>query len=459
MGLVLRYVVTTKAGTKHYRRRLPKDVAEAIGKGEFKRLLGSTEREALRKYPTVNAEFERLVEGTRRQIGRRSNPTTPLDVHREAERRARELASEVVHIGGRRLVAGEHPEAAELLRDSYIERMGEDGGDAIEGRALGILISGGELERPSPTVEDARLLYIKERIKGDINETAKASRLNRVMDHLSAASVGKDRTLESLTREDARNVRDYLLRDLNMNPATVRRYLNDARAVISLGITELGVRDMVNPFLNLPIRLETTAVAERSPIPDTLLSIVRNHIEAHAGAELWQIWRIVEGTGCRLGEVTGLLASDLHLNHAIPHISLVPHPHRRLKTAGSVRLVPLVGEALTAAREAMKAVEDEDGQGAGRPLFPRYGRLRGADAVSAILMKHIRAVTNDPKIVVHSLRHRMEDRLTIAGVNEFDRNLILGHSRGGMSERYGGPDARLKVAERALRKALAKGKG
>jgi hypothetical protein len=51
----------------------------------------------------------------------------------------------------------------------------------------------------------------------------------------------------------------------------------------------------------------------------------------------------------------------------------------------------------------------------------------------------------------------MEDRLTLAGVNEFDRNLVLGHSRGGMSERYGGPDARLKVAERALRCAYGTG--
>ncbi|WP_146177338.1 hypothetical protein [Breoghania corrubedonensis] len=57
--------------------------------------------------------------------------------------------------------------------------------------------------------------------------------------------------------------------------------------------------------------------------------------------------------------------------------------------------------------------------------------------------------------MVHSLRHNMEDRLTRAGVSEFDRNLVLGHARGGMSERYGGPDARLEVAERALRAALA----
>jgi hypothetical protein len=53
MGLILKYVVHTDAGTLHYRRRLPKAVAEASGRGEFKRLLGSTEKEAPRNWPKV----------------------------------------------------------------------------------------------------------------------------------------------------------------------------------------------------------------------------------------------------------------------------------------------------------------------------------------------------------------------------------------------------------------------
>ncbi|PBB90334.1 hypothetical protein CK215_22025 [Mesorhizobium sp. WSM3864] len=238
-----------------------------------------------------------------------------------------------------------------------------------------------------------------------------------------------------------------------MKAASVRRYMNDVRAVINLGITEFGLRDtMANPFQNLPIRgaeASTTAASdERKPVPETMIAPLRERIEAHAGEDLWRIWRMVEGTGCRLGEVTGLMLSDVVLDAAVPYINLIPHPHRRLKTAGSVRRVPLIGDVLKAARDAVKAA------GKGPALFERYGRLRGADAASQILMKHVRTITDDPKIVVHSLRHRMEDRLTLAGVSEFDRNLILGHSSGGMSERYGGPDARLKVAERGLKAAL-----
>lgn len=188
---------------------------------------------------------------------------TPLEVHREAERRAQELAATTVYIGDQVLPASD-PEAAGVFRDSYLSSFPQDdsgepiGVPEVEGRALAILSSGGSLSRPAPTIEDARNLYIRERVDGDINETAKAARLNRALKHLSDAGVGKGRALTSLTREDARNVRDYLVRDLNMKAETVRRCLNDVRALINLGMTEFGLRDtMANPFQNLPIRGQT----------------------------------------------------------------------------------------------------------------------------------------------------------------------------------------------------------
>lgn len=459
--LTLRHVTTTKAGTWHYRRRLPKDAAEVLGKGEFKRLLGSTEREALRNYPKVNAEFERMIEGARRLAERTRQGLTPLEVHKEAEIRARELALTAVTVGGRTMLAGEETnpddptDPAGLIRESYLSSFPEDpetgepvGVPEVEARALNMLVNGGRLSSPAATLEDAKRLYVEERIDGDPNEKTKLARMERMVAHLSGASIPMSRTLGSLTRGDARNVKDHLLRDLGIKPSTVRRYLNDIRAVINLGLTEFEIRDTPNPFINLMIRNEATAVDERDSIPDKLLTSIRERIQNHAGADVWQLWRMVENTGCRLGEVTGLLASDLHLDGPFPHIALVPHPHRRLKNAGSARMVPLIGEALTAASDALEATN-------GSPfLFPRYGRVRGSDAASAILMKHVRAVTDNPKIVVHSLRHRMEDKLTLAGVNEFDRNLVLGHSHGGMSERYGSAQVRLEVATRSLKAAL-----
>lgn len=354
MRLVLKHVIRTKAGTWHYRRRLPKDVAEALGKGEFKRLLGATEREAVNNFQKANAEFERLVAEVLSRAARVRQGLTPLDVHREAERRAGELAQGAVFVGWRSVPAGDTAggpddiSAADLLRDSYLSGFKVDpetgdpvGVDEIEARALHMLASGGAVPRPTPTIEDARRLYVRERVTGDTNEEIKLARMVRMMEHLSGGDVGKDRTLDSLTREDARNVRDHLLRDLGIRPTTVRRYLNDIRAVINHGLVEFDMRDTLNPFQNLQIRNEAVAVDERHPITNKLLSPIRDRIRDRASADLWHIWRIVEGTGCRLGEVTGLLVEDLRLDAPHPHINLTPNAHRRLKNAGSARLVPL----------------------------------------------------------------------------------------------------------------------
>lgn len=452
MGLTLKRVIRTKAGTFHYRRRVPKDVAAIIGRNEFKRLLGETEREALKNYMKVDALYERMIEEAR---GRSAGETpTPLELHRMAELRAAELADMKVYVGGRALT-GADPEAADVIRDSALSR---GVADPVEHRAINLVANGGNLPRPVPTVEDAKRLYLKEKVKGDINESKRTLRLERVMDILAHA-VEAGRPLDKLTREDAREVRDHMLRDLDMKPGTVKRYIADIRSMVNLGLRENDMSNVGNPFNGLPIKMETLAVDERHPIPEDMLPAINGTISTHAGADLWQLWRMLEGTGCRLAEVAALLVEDVKLDAPIPFLDVGFREHRRVKNQGSARRVPLIGDALKAAREAVEAA------GGGPYLFVQYagvlktkgGRGKGkkdATHASNALMKHIRKVTADPKITVHSLRHTMEDRLIRAGVEEFDRNLVLGHSKGGMSERYGGPDARLEAAAKAVRAAL-----
>ena len=148
-----------------------------------------------------------------------------------------------------------------------------------------------------------------------------------------------------------------------------------------------------------------------------------------------------------MAEITGLLVSDVRLKDTIPHLVIQVHPHRRLKTKGSSRLVPLLGGALSAAEEAVKDRSEREF------LFQRYGRPRGSDAASSALMKQIRKVTKDPKVSNHSLRHLMADKLRLAGVSQVVQDIILGHSSGNVADNYGGPQARLKLAQEALMKA------
>jgi len=70
-------------------------------------------------------------------------------------------------------------------------------------------------------------------------------------------------------------------------------------------------------------------------------------------------------------------------------------------------------------------------------------------------MQRVRTITENPRLVVHSLRHNMKDRLMLAGVAELDQNLILGHSLGGVGNRtYGGNPAKLVVTTAAMKRAF-----
>ena len=61
---------------------------------------------------------------------------------------------------------------------------------------------------------------------------------------------------------------------------------------------------------------------------------------------------LISDTGMRLAEGAGLLKQDIvGLETTQPHINLIKHPWRNLKTVSSERKIPLVGKALWARSE------------------------------------------------------------------------------------------------------------
>ena len=111
----------------------------------------------------------------------------------------------------------------------------------------------------------------------------------------------------------------------------------------------------------------------------------------------------------RLSEAPGLVWADINLDHKYPHVSLEPHPWRPLKTAGSKRLIPLVGASL----EAIKIMHR---QRTTQFLFNTYTDEKGCkgNSCSAALNKWLKQ--HLPKAVIHSFRHSFRDRLRNAGV-------------------------------------------
>jgi integrase len=451
VSLTLKHIKELGQGRFEYRRRVPESAKGTMQQGEFKRVFSANSPSALaREHARIDAEFDRAVMQAKR--GREMpSKATPREIWEAALREAQRLTEGA--IGLDREEAG--VVVAEMLEESgtsspVLAMALRDPHNLSEDNPL-----------PGHTLEDARNLYIKEKLGGGQgNEHREAlARVERVMQRVSEA-LGDDartRPLDKLKREDARKVRDHMLQSPRkgggvLSPSSVKRELKTLSAMINFGLREFDLGGVVNPFDSLPVTGGGGSAAmpdadKRDPLPAPVVAAMSSRLKG----DLRLIWRVLAGTGCRLGEVTGLRNEDVILSGPIPHIRVTWHEGRRLKTKASIRSVPLVGDSLAAAKEALS---DSSGDG---PLFSSYAHPRGADGASAALMKHLRKVSPNPKHVVHSLRHGMKDALRLAGVEKPLQDLILGHASPSIGETYGGEAVRLQVAHRALIKALEEG--
>ena len=141
------------------------------------------------------------------------------------------------------------------------------------------------------------------------------------------------------------------------------------------------------------------------------------------------IFTTLTDTVARLSEIVGLEVQDIDLQQR--SIMIQPNSIRRLKTQGSKRTIPLSQRVLELLQEHRIGKEDHE------PLFAEYARRRGNDAASAMLMKRLRRTITDKKVTMHSLRHRMKDKLRNTGCPEAIFMAILGHSANTVAANYG----------------------
>ena len=207
-------------------------------------------------------------------------------------------------------------------------------------------------------------------------------------------------SLTDLVSSDAGKFRDYLF-DRGMASASVKRVISSVRAILNIAIKEYGLeRPNIFKGTFIPADGQTK---KRLPVPDDALLKVQGGCRRLDDQQRWMI-ALISDTGMRLSEACGLLSSDINLDCSIPHIDLIEHPWRRLKTPSSVRQIPLVGASLWAAGR----IKSQCGEFA----FPKYcsGAQCNANSASAALNKWLK-----PRVpqgcVIHSFRHSLRDRL------------------------------------------------
>ena len=255
--------------------------------------------------------------------------------------------------------------------------------------------------------------------------------------------LGKNRfewtPLENITRKNANAYRDYLLGQIA--PNSVVRTLSIVKAAINTAINEHDL-DCKNVFAGIRVKGSGASKTDRLPITEEQLEGASQDFSNDPLAAA--LFVTLRDTGCRVAEVTGLLVRDIDLEQQT--LMIKSNDHRSLKTATSERTIPISNE--TAQHLAGFCVNKEPSE----PLFTKYARPRGNDSASAMLMKRLRKTVSDPKVTIHSLRHRMKDKLRDTGCPEDVSLAILGHSANTVAPNYGSGYA-IEVMREHIKKA------
>ena len=346
---------------------MPDALQPFAGKREFKEAFDArTDADVAREHTRLEATFAREMReaGAKHRRSTGNAPRVGLSPRgvEHAHRHAADLFTGVHGL--------DEDDARDLLAEVTAARypsdpedglpVGLSAFDALTVRALRIP----DAPSPAPTLEDARAIYVKERLRGGTPaEDVKAvQRVDRMMREAKAA-LGRFPALVDLTREDARKVRDHMLGLTNksgegLSPASVKRNLTTMKAIVNFAAVELGLPGtLVNPFNKLDVAGMEARFSEgqlRDPLPPAVLQAVRERVTTVGNLELALIWRLLQGTGCRIAEVTGLRAEDVTISGPHPCVKVAWHEGRRVKTQASIRHVHLVGDALEAAKGALE---------------------------------------------------------------------------------------------------------
>ena len=240
-------------------------------------------------------------------------------------------------------------------------------------------------------------------------------------------AVTDDKPIDAYVRADANALREYL-RSRGLSSESIGRNLTSIRAIVNFVSKEEGLQP---PLAFSGVYLgEPTRKTDRYVPTATELRSLQARCRS-SNDELRWLLALISDTGLRLSEALGLSCEDARLDTPHPYVVTEPKLWRRLKTADSERLVPLVGEALWAAQRATAAFHTGH-------LFPIYydGQNTKANSASAALNKWLKFNVSRA-VVVHSLRHAMRNRLRVVecAVDLIDQ--IGGWSRSGVGEGYG----------------------
>jgi integrase len=214
--------------------------------------------------------------------------------------------------------------------------------------------------------------------------------------------------LKDATRDDGRKVVEYF-ENQNLKSATIQKKIGWLNAAVNLAINEGRLK--FNPFSRIVPKRDDKQ--KRLPLNEADMKEAKRNLDQLDGDDQL-LFRLLATTGMRLSEAFEI---DGEMKERGCRYVMVGK-----KTAQSLRRVPLPSGLSPFVPKAIKG-----------PLF------RGtAAAASKRLNRYLNDIgVVDSRKVVHSLRHRAQDRLRAFGCPEDVRWALLGHEEETVAAGYG----------------------
>jgi integrase len=217
--------------------------------------------------------------------------------------------------------------------------------------------------------------------------------------------------ISETTRDDGRKLVEHL-KSGGVKPATIRKKLMWLKAACNLAADDQKLK--FNPFAGVGPKSDELEIVTRLPLGDGDMKECKRNLSKLTGADQL-LFRLLATTGVRLGEAFQIDGEEPRENGR--RFVIIGE-----KTPQSRRRVPFPTDLLAHLPKTIKG-----------PLFKG-----DAAAASKRLNRFLREIgIVDPRKVIHSLRHRAQDRLRAAECPQDVRWALLGHEKKTVAAGYG----------------------
>lgn len=447
-------------GTLYFRRRVPDPLKEIIGKREW---VISLKLEAEQTSKAIQP-VERLTKQTDQQIQQAEILKGSGASERELIEAAEQWAKDNEFLAGQVGLTSEpsfDTSTYEYWLDDTLRKTRRRSGKQHEE-----LLEEDDFDRSDwiriQTVKEGQRLPVEYTIRDALENYDKRHKGGKVASpELSAIDqfieFAGNMKLREIRRVKVHDWLTWLHTERDQSHSTIQRRLNSIKSIVNHAIRDFEL-DFDNPFASQKppeaSKDPTSQKERRLPFHKTHLALLEAHLQKPTVNRDWaDAFVLMKLTGARPKEILGLSIDDVFLEHDIPFVRIDWTEERRLKTSGSSRHIPIVGDAfnIIAARKSAGS----------HRLFPNV-KLVNADGkpdsrdYSNKLNNVIRSagIPRSTRLVSYSMRHTLEDALRASGASEHIQKVILGHSQSDMTSRYGAATPLLTTLRDAIVNAL-----